>query len=108
MSTISFLCDEMLPLSLRECLLQEEPALPVLYVGEEGAPRKGTKDPDLLRESEAARWSIVTFDGSTMPHHAAEHVKSGHHTFGVFVLRSGFPIRTWAEELLLIWSCSEA
>jgi hypothetical protein len=108
MSAVSFLCDEMLAHSLRECLLQEEPALPIIYVGEEGAPRKGTPDPQLLREAEAAKWSLVTFDRSTMPHHADEHMKAGNHTFGIFVVRSGFPLRICAEDLLLIWACSEA
>ena len=65
------------------------------------------KDAELLRIAEGAGWSLVTLDRSTMPVHIQDHLAAGHHTNGVFILRSGFPIRALANDLLLIWSCSE-
>ena len=47
---------------------------------------------------------LVTMDKKTMAKHLAAHFQQGRHTCGVLILRQGFPIVRYAEELVLIWS----
>jgi hypothetical protein len=107
MSTIRYLCDENVPRALVDYLVQQEPAMEIVYVGQDEAPLKGTLDPLLLQGAEAGKWTLVSLDRSTMPGHVREHVQSGRHTYGVFLLRDGFSLKSYASDLLLIWSCSD-
>jgi hypothetical protein len=103
MSTVRFLCDENVPDRLAESLLRQEPAIDILIVGQEGAPPKGTRDPDLLLAAEDAERLLLTFDRRTMPQHVANHLAAGHHTWGILILNQGFPLRRYVDDLFVIW-----
>lgn len=105
MAGIFFLLDECVPEHLADDMIRLEPAIEVIQVGQEFAPRKGTKDPQLLLFAEANQMTFVTRDKKTMPGHLRQHFQAGHHTWGVYMLRPGFPTARYAENLVLIWSC---
>ncbi len=67
----------------------------------------GLKDPDVLRISAASGRVLVTQDRRTMPTRFARYVNEVHSP-GVVLLREAVPIATAIEELVLIWSASEA
>lgn len=108
MATIRYLLDEQLPKALMLALLREEPAMEVLQVGINPAPPKGTLDPDLLKLAEANQLTLLSFDKSTLPGHVNDHLGAGLHTWGVFLLRDGLPLRDYVDDLLLMWSASQA
>ena len=104
MSSLPFLLDEDVPEFLADELVRLEPAVTTLQVGMEGAPSKGMKDPQLLIYAEQNRLTLVSMDKRTMPTHLAEHFLQARNTWGVFLLRQGFPIARYGEDLILIWS----
>lgn len=108
MSRIRFLFDEDTDPDLIDALLRREPTADALRVGEAGAPPLGTLDPDVLSAAEAQGRLLVSNDKRTMPGHLADHFANGHHTHGVALLRQGFPLSAYVEELLMLWSVSEA
>ena len=111
MNSIRFLFDECLPMSILEALADLEPSIDFRKVGKDhDAPPKGTKDPELLRFAEIENYVVVTFDKSTMKDHAVNHMKIGNLLRGVFIVRKGNYLSAGriAEELLLIWSASQA
>lgn len=107
MNTVSFLFDENLNDDLPACLVRLEPAMETFSVGDELSPPKGTLDPDLLLHAEEYKRILVTLDKRTMVGHVVEHMAQGHHTWGVFILKPGYPWLRYANDLLLIWSASE-
>jgi hypothetical protein len=108
MSTVRYLCDEMVPEQLMDALIQREPAIEIFIVGQEMAPPKGTLDPEVLLFAEKEKLGLITLDKRSMAGHVADHLAAGHHTWGVFNLRREFPILRYVEELVLIWSASDA
>ena len=67
----------------------------------------GVKDPDVLRIAADAGRILVSQDRRTMPGHFARYTAHSHSP-GVVVLREAIPIAAAIEELVLIWSASEA
>ncbi len=108
MSTVRFLVDEDVPGSLFGALVRWEPGIEMLRVGQLSAPPRGTKDPGLLLFAEEHGYALLTRDKGTMPVHVQSHTNSGRHTWGVFILREGFRIMTYVDDLILIWSACEA
>ena len=109
MSQMSFLIDEHVTVALINAVVTDEPSIVIMQVGQPGMPPKGTLDPQLLEFAELNRMAIFTFDKSTMAVHARSHTASGRHTFGVFVwTKEMFGIKEAAEEIVLLWSASEA
>jgi hypothetical protein len=108
MSTLKFLCDENIPDALVSCLSRLEPGMVVSFIGQPGAPPKGTKDPELLLFAEANGFTFLSRDKKTMPRHVADHLAAGHHTWGVFLLKEGYPVMEVAQYILLLWSASQA
>jgi hypothetical protein len=47
----------------------------------------GSVDPDILLWSEREVRILVSFDKSTLAGHLAEHLRTGHHSPGIFMLR---------------------
>jgi hypothetical protein len=80
----------------------------VYRVGEAGVPPLGTLDPELLRFAEGAGYSLLSLDRRTMPTHVAHHLATGGHTWGVFLIRRQATWQRLIDDLLLIWSASEA
>ncbi|MBI2807633.1 MAG: DUF5615 family PIN-like protein [Planctomycetes bacterium] len=108
MSAVKFLIDEDVAKYLGTALQRAESMVVVLRVVESGAPGSGTLDPPLLAWAQANGFAIVTKDKNTMPGHALEHVRTGNHTWGIFVLRTGFTVREIVDSLLLIYGASQA
>jgi hypothetical protein len=108
MAILRFLFDEDTDPDWISALLQEEPGIDVLRVGDLGAPPFRTKDPDLLVEAENLGRVLVSRDRKTIPVHLARHFAAGYHTHGVILLREGFPMATYVQDLLLIWHATTA
>ncbi len=108
MSLMKFLCDEHVPKGLQNAVKKVESAIHILVVGQAGAPPKGTLDPQLLQWAESNHHALLTRDKSTLPNHVNDHLNSGGHTWGVFILRDGFSLGYLAQELLVFWGASEA
>ena len=103
MSRACFLCDENVPLALMAALRQQEPALDVLRVGDSGAPLAGTPDADLLIAAHTLGRVLVSLDRKSMPGHLAAHFAAGRHTAGVILLRNGFTLSRYVQEILNLW-----
>jgi hypothetical protein len=108
MSTIRFLCDEDVKIALIPCMSRIEPGIEIVAIGQPDAPPKGTLDPDLLLWAENERYALLTRDKSSMPDHVRDHLDSGHHTWGVFLLREHRPWQAIADDLVMLWSASTA
>jgi hypothetical protein len=108
MSQVAFFCDEDVPAPLIACLAKFEPAMTVVAVGQPGMPPKGTLDPELLRFAESMGYTLLSRDKKTMRGHVAAHLAAGHHTWGVFLLKEDRPLMAYVNDLLLIWSLSQA
>jgi hypothetical protein len=108
MSTVSYLFDENVPEQLMDALIQREPAIEISIVGQETARPKGTLDPEVLLFAEKSKRALVTLDKKSIARHEANHRAVNHHTWGVFNLRNGFSTLRYVEDLILIWSSSDA
>ena len=108
MSQVAYLLDENLPAALETGLLRREPILGVVRVGQEGGPPVGTGDRDLLLVCESQQRLLVSRDRSTMVGHVARHLEAGRHTFGVFLARRRTTLHEIIEDLVVVWSASEA
>lgn len=67
----------------------------------------GLKDPEVLQIAADSRRILVSQDRRTMPAHSAR-FSARAQSPGVILLREAIPISTAIEELVLIWSASEA
>lgn len=103
-----YLCDEHVAKALAVALSHREPAVEVYYVGEPGAPPYRTPDPDLIRFAGAEGLTLLTLDRNTLLGHLNDHWAAGGHTWGVFLLKPGASWQRLIDDLLLIWSASEA
>jgi len=67
----------------------------------------GLRDPEVLALAAHEGRVLVTHDRKTMPKHFAEFI--GHtSSSGVIVIPQTLPVRAGVEDLLLIWTASEA
>ena len=103
MSEFCYLIDENTPHAIRDGLLLRQPDIEVRIVGEDLAPPLGTKDPEILDWIECEGLILVTMNRSTMPVHLKDHLKSGKHVPGIFVLRRYVSFGQIINDLLLIW-----
>jgi len=108
MSRMQFLCDEHVPKGLQAAVKKLDATVEILIVGQAGAPAKTTNDPELLAWAERHRFALLTLDKTTMPGHIRDHLAGGGHTWGIFEFRRGFSPGRLAEEIILLWSASEA
>ena len=108
MSRLRFLFDEDTDPDVIDALLRREPTIDAVRVGWPGAPAAGTPDPDLLIAVESAGRMLVSRDRKTMPGHLIDHYTAGRHTHGVALLRDGFPLSAYADDLLMMWAVTEA
>lgn len=107
---VAFLLDEHLLLAVRNAVVAIEPAIRVRLIGTDpDIPPKRTADPGLLGFAEDNGFAVVTFDKTTMPGHAADHLAAGRHTWGVFVFADGNNLSAGriAAELVTIWGASK-
>ena len=101
-----YLIDENLSPAYREQLLDREPLLEVLRVGNEGAPARSTQDPEILKWCEQNNFILVTKDPNTIPKHLSDHLAAGHHVPGIIMTNSSVPTGAILEDLILIAGAS--
>lgn len=107
MSTIKFLLDEHVDPRLRKALKQRYSEIVIWCIGDPGAPALQSSDPDILIWCEANDFSLVTNNRASIPVHLKEHLASGLHVPGIFVLNPGMRMGETADELALIWGASD-
>ena len=108
MSRPRFLLDENMPHAVREALHRAEPAVDVRVMGERGTPPLEIEDPILLAWLEREGWILLTRNRRTMPTHFAAHLEAGGHVPGILMVGEDFSVAQLVEDLLLIWSATEA
>lgn len=108
MSRICYLLDEHVDPALRAQLIRHAPDLLVWMIGDPGAPKRGTLDPDILLWCEAHGFMLVTGNRKSMPGHLQAHLAAGHHVPGILVLHPTMTLGTTLDQLLLIHGASEA
>jgi hypothetical protein len=108
MASPRFLFDADVPGPLTQALRQHQPTMDILCSGEPGAPPRRTPDPLVLLAAENMQRLLLTGDRSTMTGHLQDHYDAGHHTWGVLLMRNRFPLKAFYQEIVLIWTASEA
>lgn len=108
MSQIRFLFDECIDPDLIDALLRREPSIDAQRVDWPEGPASGTKDPELLNMAETMGRMLISNDRNTLTDYLQRHFTVGRHTHGVALLRRGFSFRAYVENLLILWSASEA
>jgi hypothetical protein len=68
----------------------------------------GAGDPALLLWAEREGRILLTEDVHTMPGHLAQHLQSGHHSPGIFVVSSGCSIKELVTSLELVAHAGQA
>jgi hypothetical protein len=107
-SKLKLLADECINPILLSALRKAEPAVDAIQVGDAGAPPRGTLDPDLLIASDSLGRVLLTNDRSTMPGYLLAHYAAGGHTAGVMLMRRGFSLARYVQEILQHWNTMTA
>lgn len=108
MSSLRFLVDEHVPVSLLGALRQGAKGIDLLCVGDPGAPPRQSPDPDLLAACEILGRVLLTMDRKSMPQHLRDHFDAGRHTAGVLLMRRGLTLAEYRDEILLIYGATTA
>ena len=108
MSSVRYLLDEHIDPRLRTQLIRQALDIVVWIIGDPGAPRRGTLDPDILLWCEAHGFTLVTSNRRSMPVHLQAHLAAGRHVPGILVSPSDMTMGAVLEQLLLIWGASES
>jgi len=74
----------------------------------EEAALRGLPDPDVLELAAGEDRVLVTHDVRSMPGHFAEFVRAGMGSAGVFLIPDRVPVAVAIDDLVLIWSASDA
>lgn len=85
---------------------QQESDVVVWMVGDPGAPRRGTLDPEILIWCEEQEFVLVTNNRHSMPIHLADHLAMNRHVPGIFILNPKMTIGETIDELILIAGAS--
>lgn len=81
--------------------------LDILRVGDFDELPIGVDDPAILRWCEENDRILVTFDRNSMPNHLKEHLASGRHSPGVFMLDSTSILKDVLDYLIVAANASE-
>ena len=106
MNEIRYLLDENVNPVLRVALLRSKPSLTVWQVGILGAPTLGTLDPEILIWCEENGFILATNNRQSMPLHLKDHLATGRHATGIFILNAEMSVGETIDELLFIASAS--
>ncbi len=103
--SIRFQADADLNHIIVKAMLRREPSID--FQTAQVARLAGVSDPEVLALAARAGRVLVTHDRKTMPKHLAEFIV---HTpsSGVIVMPQKLPIRAAVDDLLLIWTASDA
>lgn len=105
---IHFLLDENLSKQIKFAVLQLNPLIDILCVGDPQAPSFGTLDPDLLMYAKESQRLLVTDNRKSMPEHLEVHWSAGRIIWGLFWVRPKTSIGQLVENINLFWEASEA
>lgn len=87
-------------------LRRRKPDLIIRAIGEPDTPLKGTLDPEILIWCEAHNFVLITNNRTSMPVHLVDHINTGHHVPGIFILNPDMGIGETIEELILVSEAS--
>ncbi len=108
---IRFLLDENLPGRLLSAFLRHNAIgmdpIDAIRVGDPLDLPRGTQDPEILAWAEDAGRILVSHDLSTLPIFLADHLHSGRHSPGIFLIRHGASLRQVLDFLVLVAHASE-
>ena len=102
---IRFQADADLDQTIVRNLLRQEPGVDFLSAADAGL--RGLPDPEVLKIAADAGRVLVSHDGRTMPVHFGEFLR-GATSPGLIIVPQHLPVSLAADELLMIWSASEA
>ena len=102
-----FLIDENISPKYRTQLLNHEPSLTVLVIGDEGAPARSAPDPEILEWCEKNQFNLITNNRKSMPQHLSDHRAAGHHVPSIFTINLEAPMGLIIEQLILIAGASD-
>lgn len=105
--TLRYLLDENVDPTLLAVFRRRAPDLTVWRVGDPGAPPLGTLDPAILVWCEQHNFVLVTINRRSMPAHLAEHLASGRHIPGIFLINPGLHFGEIITILLLAAEIAE-
>ncbi|MBI3653226.1 MAG: DUF5615 family PIN-like protein [Acidobacteria bacterium] len=103
--TIRFQADADLKQTIVRAILRREPGMDFQTAVAGGL--SGLTDPEVLAVAARERRILVSHDKRTMPYHFSEFIK-GQSSPGLLIIPQQIRIAVAVEELLLIWSDSEA
>jgi hypothetical protein len=101
-----FFADHNLDQQIVDGLLREEPTIEIIVARDIGLDR--TPDPEILSHAAEEGWVVVTHDVNTMTKFAGERLARGEAMAGVIIVPALLSVGRAIEELMLIWSASEA
>jgi hypothetical protein len=107
MSSFQFLLDENVDPDLRKALKRHVPEMVIWRVGDPGAPALHTLDPDILLWCETSGFSLVTYNRRSMPVHLSDHLATGRHVPGIFILAADMTMGQVINELELLWGAAD-
>jgi hypothetical protein len=87
--SLQYLFDENVDGALVAAMRQRDEALIIWAIGDPGAPKHGTLDPDILIWCEEHDFVLVTNNRRSMPLHLADHLRGGRHMPGIFQINPG-------------------
>ncbi len=100
--SLKYLLDEHVDPLYQTQMLRRAPELTIWKVGDAGAPKKSTSDPDILIWCEDRDFVLVTSNRHTMPVHLDDHLALGRHVPGIFILNPNMTTGETIDELLLL------
>jgi len=103
---IRFLADADLDEGIVSGCLRRESTMDFLSASD--AKVRGLPDPEVLRIAAEDDRLLVSHDFRTMPHHFGEFLQATGSSPGVFLVKQSSPIGDVIEELVLIWSGTDA
>jgi hypothetical protein len=101
-----FLADHDLNEAIVDGVCRREPSVEFTRAREVGLARR--PDPELLEYAAARGLIVVSHDVNTMPRHASDRLSRGRSLPGLLMVRQALPLSIAIEQLVLVWSASEA
>lgn len=101
-----FLLDENVNPRIRDGVLRINAEIPIWCVGDPGAPRRNTPDPEILVWCEDNDCVLVTNNRASMPGHLFDHLQQDRHIPGILIMKDIPKLGEVIEELVMIWGAS--
>ena len=103
---LKYLLDENVDPKYKTQMARRNPEICMWVVGEPAAPPRGTLDPEILDWCEMHSFILVTNNRASMPAHLLEHINTGHHVPGIFILAPNLTMGQNIEQLAFIAEAS--